>query len=230
MTAITATGAVITWTTNRRCMGAVDFGTTAPNPETGGLLGTYYSGRELSGDPILVRSDAQVDFPWGYNAPAPEVTADNYSVRWTGRIRIDMPGVYTFYTVTDDGVRLYVDNALLVDKWIDQALTEYSGTANLAAGWHDLRMEYFEGGVTACAHLWYSGPGVTKQIIPGAVLARDASGAYGTSAREDEGFRRQHRVELKKLPPGTACHYRIRSAAPDGNGAMTGDLSFTTTP
>src|SRR5437868_1939721 len=51
-----------------------------------GLQGEYFNNRELKGTPALVRTDAQVNFDWGAMSPAPQVAADNFSVRWTGKL------------------------------------------------------------------------------------------------------------------------------------------------
>jgi hypothetical protein len=51
----------------------------------------------------------------------------------------------------DDGVRIYIDGSLVLDKWIVQAPTTYTIGRVLSAGYHNLQMNYFEnlGGATA---------------------------------------------------------------------------------
>ena len=68
-------------------------------------------------------------------------------------------GTYTFYTLSDDGVRLWVNGALVVNNWTDHAPTENSGTIALTAGQrYDIRMEYYENGGGAVARLLWSAP------------------------------------------------------------------------
>ncbi|RYE84382.1 MAG: hypothetical protein EOO75_18180, partial [Myxococcales bacterium] len=79
--------------------------------------------------------------------------------------------VYTFRARTDDGVRLWVNNQLVVDKWLDQGATNWTGTITLAANTlYDIRLEYFENSGGASAQLGWAGPGFTDQVIPPASL------------------------------------------------------------
>ena len=60
--------------------------------------------------PALMRTDSLVNFNWGDGSPGEGVPADGFSVRWTGSVRLPRDGKYTFYTVSDDGIRLWVDD------------------------------------------------------------------------------------------------------------------------
>lgn len=135
-----------------------------------GLLGQYYRGkgfRELR----LSRTDAMVNFDWGAGSPDPSVPADQFSVRWSGWIQPPVTGQFTFFVTADDGLRLWIDNRLIIDFWIDQGATERSGTASLRADHkHDIRLEYYENGGSATCRLAWSGPGVSKAVVPAARL------------------------------------------------------------
>lgn len=120
--------------------------------------GEYFNNAHLNGDPILVRDDANIDFNWGLSAPAGGLPADNFSARWTRTLNFS-PGTYRFTTSTDDGVRLWVNDHLLVDKWVNQAVTSYSETIYLS-GAVPVRMEFFDGRDHAVAKLsWTRGNG-----------------------------------------------------------------------
>ena len=85
-----------------------------------GLKGEYFRGKELSGDPALVRIDDEIDFSWGWAAPCREVPKGDYSVRWTGRIDPPVTGDYRIgISCTEGGVRFYLDNELVIDQWGD---------------------------------------------------------------------------------------------------------------
>src|SRR5262249_802748 len=74
---------------------------------------------------------------------------------------------YTFYTESDDGVRLWVNGQLLVDNWTDHAPTENSGTIALVAGQkYDIKMEFYENGGGAGAHLLWSSASTATQAVP----------------------------------------------------------------
>ncbi len=145
--------------------------TPTPVPGTGtGLTGSYYNGRDFSAL-VATRNDSQVNFDWGGGSPMSGVGVDNFCVRWEGQVQAPTTGTYTFSTTTDDGTRLWVNNQLLVDKWVDQGTTTWSGTISLTAGQKvPLKMEYYENGGGASAKLSWSGPNIASQIVPQAYL------------------------------------------------------------
>jgi len=141
-----------------------------------GLLGQYYewSGTpptEPWGTPIMERLDPMVNFNWAANAPDPAVAADYFAVRWTGEVVIPNSGSYTFYTQTDDGVRLWVNDERLIDNWTDHSSTRDSGVIELIGGRrYSIRLEYYENGGDAVCLLSWSGPGVVLEAIPSRYL------------------------------------------------------------
>ena len=140
--------------------------TTYPVGGGGGLKGEYYDNMDFT-NLMVTRVDPTVDFDWGNGSPDPSIGVDTFSVRWTGQVEPLYSETYTFYTTTDDGVRLWVDNTLIVDKWIDQAPTEWSGTISLTAGIkYDIKIEYYENGGGAAAQLRWSSASQAKEIIP----------------------------------------------------------------
>jgi len=131
-----------------------------------GLRAEYYSDRDLR-TLRASRIDAAVNFDWGKTRPVPSVGEDNFSVRWTGWVQPRYSERYKFYTLADDGVRLWVDDRQLVDAWRGQNPTEYSGSVALTAGRrYKLRMEFFEGDGDAVAKLFWSSPSQRKEIVP----------------------------------------------------------------
>ncbi|MBN1806481.1 MAG: hypothetical protein JW837_14630 [Sedimentisphaerales bacterium] len=140
--------------------------------EGGGVRADYYTGMNFD-NLVLTRTDPRIDFSWGDpGGPDPAVGDDNFSVQWAGEVEAAFTETYTFYTNSDDGVRLWVDGQLLVDNWTDHATTENRGTVDLVAGnTYGLLMEYYENGGGAVAQLSWSGPHTPKQIIPQAALS-----------------------------------------------------------
>ena len=146
---------------------------TATAAGTGaGLRGMYYDNTDFSALKVS-RVDATVNFDWGTGSPDPGIAANTYSARWTGQVQPQYSQTYTFYTVTDDGVRLWVNGVLLVDKWMDQGATEWSGAIALTAGQkYDIQMDYYQGGGAASASLSWSSASQAKGIIPQTQLYR----------------------------------------------------------
>jgi hypothetical protein len=107
--------------------------------------------------PTLVRTDAVVNFNWGSGSPSPNISVDHFTARWTGSVQPQFNETYTFYTTTDDGVRLYINGQLIVDHWNDQAPAEWTGSISLLAQQrYSLEMDYYENGGGAVATLSWS--------------------------------------------------------------------------
>jgi len=118
-----------------------------------------YKNRKLSGMAVEQRYDAAGEdgfiFDWGWGAPSSCTGENNFSVRFSRTFSVISSGTYIFRATADDGVRLWVDGKLLIDRWIDQAQTTYQATTTLLAGFHDIRMDYYErGGVAYAAVNW----------------------------------------------------------------------------
>ncbi|HEX2877141.1 MAG TPA: PA14 domain-containing protein [Polyangiaceae bacterium] len=137
-----------------------------------GLNGDYFSDTTLI-TKVLTRNDATVDFQWGTAAPAPGVAADRFSVRWTGKVSPRYSGSTTFFTSSDDGVRLWVNGQQLINNWTNHAPTENSGSLSLTAGQkYDIKLEYYEQTGGATARLFWSSSCEPKAAIPSSQLYR----------------------------------------------------------
>jgi glucose/arabinose dehydrogenase len=131
-----------------------------------GLMAAYFNTINFTGTAIT-RVDPTVDFAWGTGSPAAAIDADTFSVRWTGQVEPQFSGQYTFYTHSDDGVRLWVNGQQIVNNWTDHALTENSGTIALNAGQrYDIRMEFYENGGGAAARLSWSSASTPREVVP----------------------------------------------------------------
>lgn len=132
-----------------------------------GWQGDYFSNNSLTGAPTLTRTDAQINFDWLAGSPAPSIPANNFSVRWTGLLQVDTTQDYIFTTRTDDGVRLYIDDQLLINRFVAQGRTDYTATKRLAAGVrYRVRMEYLETTGNASAILFWQAAGMPRTVVP----------------------------------------------------------------
>ena len=139
-----------------------------------GLTGQYYvdpgDGTRFN---VLTAAklDPTVNFNWNGAAPAYGVSGSNFSVHWTGQVMPQVTGVTTFTATADDGVRLWVNGQLLIDAFVDQGPTSYSGTIALTAGQkYAIQMDYYQGGGGDTAILSWSYPGLTNTVIPATQL------------------------------------------------------------
>lgn len=137
-----------------------------------GLYGQYFQGKDFNTQ-VFTRGDESIDFNWGTGSPDPRLPADYYSVRWTGFVVPEFSETYTFYTNSDDGVRLWVGDKLVVDNWTTHAPTENSGQVNLLANRPvPIKLEWFENAGGAVIQLLWSSPSLGKQIIAPAFLSQ----------------------------------------------------------
>lgn len=136
-----------------------------------GLLGAYYtnhtSANPYTGSPILVRTDAVVNFNWSTNGPDPSVGATNFTVRWTGSVQPQFNETYTFYATADDGVRLWINGRELINGWVNESATTYSSTITLnAQELYNIEMDYYQAAGSAVAELQWSSPSTPLEVIP----------------------------------------------------------------
>jgi glucose/arabinose dehydrogenase len=140
--------------------------TSVPTGSGNGLRGTYYDNIDFTGASV-VRIDPTVNFDWGNGAPISGIGADTFSVRWTGYVQPRYSETYTFSITTDDGMRLWVNNQLIIDQFIDQGPTTHTGTIALTAGVpYAIRIDYYENGGGAVAQLRWQSAAQPLEVIP----------------------------------------------------------------
>lgn len=130
-----------------------------------GLLATYFDNVDFTG-PSVTRTDGPVSFSWGAGAPLAGIAADTFSVRWTGEVDAPAAGSYTFYTQSDDGVRLWIDGTKVIDAFTDHGSREDRGTITLSAGRHAVKLEYYERTGSAVVALSWSSAAIAKALVP----------------------------------------------------------------
>jgi hypothetical protein len=126
-----------------------------------GFLAAYFNGRNLEGSPILTRVEPVVN--WSYDtggSPAPGVVpSTDFSARWEGWYMMDRPGAWTFTYTSDDGGRVWIDNELVVDMWYDHGPLTRAKTKPFAAGYHLIKIEYYQGVGGMTSQLTITPPG-----------------------------------------------------------------------
>lgn len=153
----------------------------------GGLSADYFENVWFFYTPVMTRVDAQVNFDWGEGSITP-TAADYVSVRWVGLLLPRYTEQYTFYADADDGVRLWVDNAQLVDRWESGANMTAAKMVLKANIFYRIKLEYnntrprFTRVQTltssrykdvsgpAKVALYWSSPSIVKEVIPASQL------------------------------------------------------------
>lgn len=135
-----------------------------------GLFARYYNTKNLSDLKSAQVDTNPIKYDWGQLAPPGSgVGVDNFSIRWTGLVQAQRTDNYTFHTLTDDGVRLWVNGVLVINNWNEHVPTEdNSSPIPLVAGQkYEIVLEYFEAAVAATVNLsWTAASNNVKVIIP----------------------------------------------------------------
>lgn len=123
---------------------------------------------------------------WGIGSPnATLLGVDQFSIRYTAQFTAPATGTYSFRSYTDDGVRLYVNNQLVIDRWADYPPTSHTGSINLTAGQTvPVKMDFYENGGGAVAYLYYTAPGSPEKPFEAQVPANKNLTVYLNDAGE----------------------------------------------
>ena len=168
-----------------------------------GIKGEYWDNQDFTGA-LLTRVDPTIFFDWGQASPDPSMGANTFSVRWTGQVQAQFSETYTFTTTSDDGVRLWVNNQMLVDNWTNHGATENNGTVSLVKGQrYDIKMEYYESTGDAVAKLAWASASTPKSTIPQVQYFPQAPPTTGNST-------------IGVYVPSTAAWFTKNANAPGG--------------
>lgn len=126
--------------------------------EGNGLRAEYFNGSNFQ-EKVFERIEEEINFSYRTLSPAPGVDPENYSIRWTGSLYAPVTGTYNFIIRVDDGVRLWVNDVKILDKWMLQRATTYSSLLELKGGeFYNLKIEYFNGPTYSYMQLMWEPP------------------------------------------------------------------------
>lgn len=170
-----------------------------------GLLGEYFDNPRLDGQPRLTRTDTRMSFQWTLNSPGRGIPFDWYSVRWTGTLTAPDSGVSRIGVEGNDGYRLYLDDAVVIDNWQKRSYDTRLVDVKWAPGsTHRIKLEYYETTGVARVKLMWNG-GITdssRAAIDAAVSAARQSDAAVVVAGVEEGeFRDRAKLGLPGRQP-----------------------------
>jgi hypothetical protein len=200
-----------------------------------GVYGEYFTNRNLVGPPAGAEIETAINFNWGPNTatlglPPGIPTNTNWSARWTGQVFAPVSGLYSFQTTAEDGVRLTVGGALIIDRWRDQFPAQtYTGSISLVGGvYYSFRMEYYQNDGNASASLSWLVPGAGGYaLVPTADLL--AQIPPPTPSLTTGSFSQVITVTLAEDLPGTDVRYTLDGSATtlDGINPSPGSVSYT---
>lgn len=213
-------------------------------PEAGsaqqGLKGQYFRGKDLAGAPVLTRVDPRVAFRWDRGSPTdtlvaqgelkPEgaLGADDYSIRWTGKLLPPVTGKYELVVGANDGFRLLIDGKVVNEGWEpQQRVTSKSAFVDFEANKsYDITLEYFEADRDAEIRLAWRLPGAKAPVDEAldSAKASDVIVFVGGLTGDVEG------EEMRVSYPGFAGGDRTDLRLPQGQQKLLEALQATGKP
>jgi uncharacterized protein YraI len=152
------------------------FSPPANIPVTGGSwTAQYFANPNLTGDPVLIQSEADPSNDWGTGSPSSVVPNDNWSARWTTSQNL-VAGTYRVSMRADDGARVYVNGVLVINEWHGHLPDTYLADVNLNTGFNTIQIEFFDS--TSFAFMFYQ----LTQLNPVAPLPAANAPAASTGA------------------------------------------------
>jgi len=125
--------------------------------------GEYFANPELAGNPALVTNEEKLDFDWHDRSPSPGLPADDFSARWTRSLPFAQ-GDYRFFAKADDGIRVWLDDWLVLDQWHTGPVAASGDFEAVGGGLHSVRVEYFEHLGDASASVWWAPTSTTDWL------------------------------------------------------------------
>lgn len=119
-----------------------------------GLKVEFFNNMDLSGAPVVVKTDKNIDVDWGGGSPDPKVNHDGFSARWTGILTAPVNGTVTFSLTSGDGIRFYFDGKQIFSNWNDRlSTTDYFPIVLEKGRQYDIVVEFYENKWGATASL-----------------------------------------------------------------------------
>ena len=175
-----------------------------------GLKAEYFNNRDLSGEPVFCRIDKELDFTWWEKAPADNLNADGFSIRWTGKLVAPDSGRYAIGANGMSGYRIYLQDDLHVDyESPDEAVTQYEYIDLQKGQEYKLEIEFYKTNGTSKFQLLWEQPNVDLQNQALDIAAKsDVVVMFMGLSRRLEG------EEMKVKVPGFDNGDRVEIALP----------------
>lgn len=165
-----------------------------------GLKGMYFSNSDLKGTPAFEKQDEELNFKWTLYSPNPEkLQPDNYSVRWTGKLKAPNSGKYQLGLRGNDGFRLFLNGKLLIDHWEKLSYSTQTIELDFVEGkQYDIAVEFHENrGEANIELIWnYGLPDYQKDFNQAVKLAKQADYIIVTSGIHEGEFQDRSSLSL----------------------------------
>ncbi len=186
---------------------------TCPDKTTNAFTACYYAGMNF--ESLKATSTVNsINFNWEMGGPSAAMSADFFSARYEGEFNFDA-AEYVFTVIADDGVKLYIDNQLLISQWKDQPPTTYTASKTLTAGPHSVKMEYYEKTVGAVAKLsWTKGASSNPVPAQDPAPAPDPAPVFAPSSTFQSNIPSTYPAPLRVFDVGPGKQYESFASVP----------------
>jgi len=98
-------------------------GIRSSSPFKNNLIGNYFNFDRTLGFPVITETNSRfqrvenINFQWASSSPMSGINSDGFYVVWKGALKVSKTGLYNFYFNADDGIRMYLAGALIIDMW-----------------------------------------------------------------------------------------------------------------
>ena len=193
--------------------------------DTSNFMVEYYKNTSLTGDAVVIGgkdslqpTSQELNYYWGTKSPHGKIPNDYFSARYTKNFEVteDNQGEFFLHLWADDGVRVYVDNQLILDDWNPNNGKLRMTNLNLAAGIHTVKIEYLE--LSGNASIKYE---LSKQPKASNVVNPKQIYTYNTMVQDIKALAMQYPDLVKYKAIGKSEYGRDIYAVALGNGASS---------
>lgn len=171
---------------------------TSANLKTPGLKAEYFNNKYLSGDAVLERVEKQIKYNWKKGSPKKGVvSADGFSIRWSGVFYSQSDGEYEFVLSGDDGYRMFINDEEVMGHWANHARSTRTYIFNAKAKRkYDIRIEYYDNSSDASVSFHHN----NKSFVKSNEKALKAADAVVACVGFDSSTEREGRDRIFELP------------------------------
>ncbi len=191
-----------------------------------GLKADYFKDSSFA-SLVLSRTDPEVNFEWGKDTPDRSIESEQFSVRWSGLLLVPETGDYTFSALNSDGMRVYVNGTLVLDRFMDQApvWTDSNPIHLKARQVADIQIDYYKKTGSGVAKLKWSGPSFTGPN--GSIISKEwLHDGKGIENRPAYANSQNVSTVLNKPVPitisGSGGNLKYSLTRPPANGKLSG--------